>query len=207
MQREDPLDALAERHLPYRERGPRAAPVKTDHNALENLDAFLVPLAHLDVHADGVAGLHRRPLGQLRLLEQLNRVHNHTPRQVKTLRRDHLLRCATISRKISCSSSSRFASASRSGRRSSVLVTASRFRQRRISAWLPDSNTSGTDKSAEPCGPGRVNVAGRVYCGKSSSPRLNESSVTDCSSPTTPGTSLATASRMTIAGSSPPVST
>src|SRR5262249_45799046 len=75
VQREDALDALAERHLANGERGARAAAVQTDHDAFEDLNALLVALAHLHVHADGVARLHRRPLGQLRFLHQLNRAH------------------------------------------------------------------------------------------------------------------------------------
>ena len=42
MQREDALDALAERHLAHRERGAHAAAVQADDHALEDLDAFLV---------------------------------------------------------------------------------------------------------------------------------------------------------------------
>src|SRR5688572_18371225 len=49
VQRENALDTLAERYLAYRERCPRAAPVHADHDALEDLDAFLVALTHLDV--------------------------------------------------------------------------------------------------------------------------------------------------------------
>ena len=75
VQREDALDALAERHLAHRERRARAAAVQADHDALEDLDAFLVALAHPHVHADRVARLHRRPLGQLRLLDDFNGTH------------------------------------------------------------------------------------------------------------------------------------
>jgi hypothetical protein len=60
VQREDALDALAERHLAHREGGADAAPVHADHHAFEHLDALLVALAHLHVHADRVARLHRR---------------------------------------------------------------------------------------------------------------------------------------------------
>src|SRR5687767_6557480 len=58
MKREDALDALAERHLAHRERGAGAAAMQPDHDPLEDLDALLVALAHLYVHADGVARLH-----------------------------------------------------------------------------------------------------------------------------------------------------
>ena len=65
VQREDALDALAERHLAHREGRARAAAVHADHHALEHLDAFLVAFTHLHVDADGVAGLDRRALRQL----------------------------------------------------------------------------------------------------------------------------------------------
>src|SRR5690349_5099933 len=52
MEREDALDALAERHLADREARPDAAAVHADHHALEHLDALLVAFAHLHVHAD-----------------------------------------------------------------------------------------------------------------------------------------------------------
>src|SRR4051794_36242625 len=42
VQREDALDALAERHLAHGERGARAAAVDADDHALEDLDALLV---------------------------------------------------------------------------------------------------------------------------------------------------------------------
>src|SRR5207237_4076224 len=40
VQREDPLDSLAERHFPHRERGARAAAVQPDDHALEDLNAL-----------------------------------------------------------------------------------------------------------------------------------------------------------------------
>src|SRR5687767_182271 len=40
VQREDPFDALSERHFPHRERRARAAPMHADHHALEHLDAL-----------------------------------------------------------------------------------------------------------------------------------------------------------------------
>src|SRR5437773_1691534 len=75
MQRKDPLDALPERDLADRERRPRPAAMDADDDALEDLNAFLVAFAHLHVHLDGVAGLHRRPLGQLGLFDDFNRAH------------------------------------------------------------------------------------------------------------------------------------
>ena len=62
VQREDALDALAERHLADREGRAGAAAVHADHHALEHLDALLVAFAHLDVDAHGVARLDRRAL-------------------------------------------------------------------------------------------------------------------------------------------------
>src|SRR5882762_4899819 len=65
MQREDAFDTLAERHLAHRERRASAAAVQADDDALEDLDALLVALAHLHVHFHGVARLYRRPFHQL----------------------------------------------------------------------------------------------------------------------------------------------
>src|SRR4029079_5553231 len=65
VQRKDALDALTERDLAHREAGPRAAAVHADDDAFEDLDSFLVALADLHVHADGIAGLHSRSIRQL----------------------------------------------------------------------------------------------------------------------------------------------
>src|SRR5262249_40888665 len=54
----------------------RAAAMDADDDAFEDLDALFVALPDLHVHLDGVARLHRRPLRQLRLLDQLNRAHH-----------------------------------------------------------------------------------------------------------------------------------
>ena len=66
-------------------------------------------------------------------------------------------------------------------------------------AWCPDSSTSGTVMPPELRRPRVVRVVEQ--------PARERIRPTDCSSPTTPGTSRATASRITSAGSSPPVST
>ena len=79
VQREDALDPLAEGHLADGKRRTRPAAVEADDDALEDLDALLVALAHLDVHAHRVAGLHVRSSRQLRLLDQLNRAHVVSP--------------------------------------------------------------------------------------------------------------------------------
>src|SRR5207249_9594514 len=42
VQRKNPFDALAERHLPHGERGACAAAVEANHDAFEDLDAFLI---------------------------------------------------------------------------------------------------------------------------------------------------------------------
>src|SRR5262245_12897018 len=76
VQREDALDALAERHLADGERRTRAAAVHANHHALEHLDALLVPFADLDVDLDGVPGLDRRALGELPPLDGLNGIHD-----------------------------------------------------------------------------------------------------------------------------------
>src|SRR5581483_239068 len=169
VQRENALDALTERHLADRERRPGAAAVDADDDAFEHLDAFLVALTHLDVHFDGISGTHGRPIGQLRLLDEFDRSHLHPPAPRSTGWR-------VSSRNIASSSSSSAAPASRSGRRSSVRLTASRLRQRRISAWLPERSTGGTASTRSAPSrsrPPQTSSAGRVYCGKSSSPRLN----------------------------------
>src|SRR4029450_10076011 len=70
---------LPERHLAHGERRAGAAAMQPDDDAFEHLNAFLVALADLDVHADGIARFHRRPLGQLRLFYQLNRAHVEAP--------------------------------------------------------------------------------------------------------------------------------
>src|SRR5690606_35168712 len=75
VQREDPLDSLAERDLAHGERGARAATTDADHDTLEHLDALLLALPHLDVHAHGIARAHRGPLGQVGLFDGLNRLH------------------------------------------------------------------------------------------------------------------------------------
>src|ERR1700682_1818118 len=65
VQREDPLDALAERHLAHGERRARAAAMLPDDEPFKDLNPLLVTLAHLHVHTNGVARPHRRPIGQL----------------------------------------------------------------------------------------------------------------------------------------------
>ena len=68
-----------------------------------------------------------------------------------------------------------------------------------MSACTPFSSTSGTFIPR--------NSAGRVYWGYSSRPMEKLSSWLDSSQPSTPGISRATASTVTSAPSSPPVST
>src|SRR5258705_6522627 len=153
VQREDALDALAEGHLADRERGARAAAVQADDDSLENLDAFLVALAHLHVHAHGVARLHPRPIRQLRLLDLFHPGHfvvSFAPADPK----GPALRSSNISSSSARSSASSDARSIKSGRRSSVRASAVFRRQRRTSAWCPDISTSGTFRPA--------NSAGRV---------------------------------------------
>src|SRR5262245_32251684 len=80
MKRENALDALAKRYLAHGKRRASPSTVYADDDAFEDLNALLVPLAHLHVHSNSVAGLHRRPLGELRLFHQLNCAHIRTPR-------------------------------------------------------------------------------------------------------------------------------
>src|SRR5439155_6338206 len=77
VERENPLDALAERHFAHRKGPARPAAMHPDDDALEDLDALLVAFAHFHVHADGVARLHRRPVGQLRLLDHVDTAGTH----------------------------------------------------------------------------------------------------------------------------------
>src|SRR6516225_9656110 len=65
VEREDALDALAERHLAHGKRRARAAAVDADHDPLEYLNALLVPLAHLDVDLHRVARPHDWPHAKL----------------------------------------------------------------------------------------------------------------------------------------------
>src|SRR5687767_12578569 len=86
MQREDPLDPLAERHFAHRERGTHAAAVHPDDDAFEHLDALFVALAHLHVHFHGVSGLHLRPFGHLCFLYDVNRAHGRLPSSLPSTR-------------------------------------------------------------------------------------------------------------------------
>src|SRR5438132_456122 len=79
VQREDALDALPEGDLADRERRARAAAMQPDDDPLEDLNAFLVALAHLHVHAHGVARLHAGPIRQLRLLDLVYGTHGISP--------------------------------------------------------------------------------------------------------------------------------
>src|SRR5215472_7411341 len=87
----------------------------------------------------------------------------------------------------------------KSGRRRAVRFSASARRHSRTLPWSPLSSTSGTRMPR--------NSSGRVYCGYSSVPAANDSSVSESELPSTPGISLPTASTTTIAGSSPPLNT
>jgi hypothetical protein len=78
-----------------------------------------------------------------------------------------------------------------------VISTAFSMRHCSIFLWLPDSNTSGTFMPKK--------SAGLVYWGYSSSPFVKDSCSSERGLPMAPGSSLATASTITMAGSSPPV--
>src|SRR5690348_12336057 len=79
------------------------------------------------------------------------------------------------------------------------LCAACRRRHCSMRAWSPDSSTSGTVIP--------LYSAGRVNCGQPLASPAKVSWASDPGSPTTPGTSRATASIRTIAGISPPLST
>lgn len=87
----------------------------------------------------------------------------------------------------------------RSGRRRFVRSIAWSISHSLIFASLPDSNMSGT---LHP-----LYSAGREYIGAESKSSWKQSDSALCSSPTTPGIILTTASVMIAAASSPPVST
>src|SRR5205814_1158162 len=74
--REGPLDADAIALLAHRERLADAATLPTDNDALEDLDALLGALDHLDVHVDGVARVERGDVvAQRRLVDEVQPVH------------------------------------------------------------------------------------------------------------------------------------
>ena len=74
VERERPLDADAGGDLPHRERLADARALALDDDPVEHLDATTRALDHLEVNADGVAGLEVRHLAQLGALEILNDV-------------------------------------------------------------------------------------------------------------------------------------
>src|SRR5205814_10131431 len=68
-----PLDADGARLLAHREGLARAGSLPADHDALEDLRPAALALDHLEVDADGVAGLEGRQIvTQLTLLECLD---------------------------------------------------------------------------------------------------------------------------------------
>src|SRR3990172_9738011 len=149
VQREHAFHALAVGGLAHRERGVVAAVAARDHHALEGLEAFAFAFLHLHVHGDGIARRKRRNLfvrhhPRFQLLHDL--AHFSTPDS---------LRCSCRN-----SSSSCFCSlfkgnrSSKSGRRNHVRPSDCFSRQRRILAWSPDNNTSGTFRP--PYSSGRV---------------------------------------------------
>src|SRR5262249_17835384 len=74
--RERALDKhLVERLLTDGERLTDARPLPLDADALEHLDAAAVALDHLEMHADGVAGLELGHLSALAVLDVLDHCH------------------------------------------------------------------------------------------------------------------------------------
>ena len=155
MQREDALDALAERHLADGEGRARAAAVHADHHALEHLDALLVAFAHLDVHANGVARLDRRAGRELRRLDGFNGSHHDC--SLLHLASNRFLQQPRVRPDRACGDRP----ADRAGAPASAR-SASRRRHRSISAWWPTAAPA-----APPC---PRNSAGRVYCAKVQQP-------------------------------------
>ena len=72
MERERALDADPERLLPDGERLADAGALPLDDDALVDLDAAALALDHLEMDADGVAGLEARHLAQLGALDGLD---------------------------------------------------------------------------------------------------------------------------------------
>src|SRR4029079_13193580 len=77
VEREDALDTDAARYLPHGEGLADAAALAADDDTLEHLDALLVPLDHLHVHAHGVPGAEIRHTGlQKRGFDASQRFHD-----------------------------------------------------------------------------------------------------------------------------------
>src|SRR5262249_2142648 len=78
--RERPLDANPEAHLPNRERLAGTAPLAPDHDALEHLGALAVPLDHADVDLQGVAGGEIGDVvAQVCAVDEVSAVHEKAP--------------------------------------------------------------------------------------------------------------------------------
>src|SRR5262245_61226074 len=88
MQGKRPLDPDAVADLADLEGLTQAGARTPDHHALEDLDAFLLPLDHPDVHLEGVAG---RELGDVAaeacLIDQVGGVHRALLRRRRRYRR------------------------------------------------------------------------------------------------------------------------
>src|SRR5688500_14286878 len=188
---ESALHAFAGGNLAHDEGGIEPAAFLGDHHAFESLHALALAFDHIDAHH------HRVARGKIRdvpgepldffLLECLDQIHDFAP-----------LSCRNSSSSL-LSSSLSLRTASRSGLLSQVRPSACFSRQRRMFSWCPDNSTSGTFSPRY--------VSGRVYCGQSSSPSANDSSITDAGSPTDPGSCRTTASISAIAARPPPEST
>src|SRR6266516_4256005 len=173
----------------------QAAAAFANHHAGENLDALLVAFHHFGVHPHGIA--HREIHGVFAKLFRFDFVEYCLV---------HKILGGVMGHGVSVFHQHRYPKTPsprcpfvKPGLRSVVLFFACSSRHFSISAWLPESSTSGTFIPR--------NSAGRVYCGYSSSPWLNDSSCELSSSPNTPGSRRVTASMTTMAGRAPLVST
>src|SRR4029077_6947213 len=154
MERKDTLDAVAKADLAHGKAGLRP-PAARNHHALECLQAFLVALLDLHVHADAVTRREFRNISTLGLSQQFldDQVSHDCPPVTEIL--EFVPACSSAMRASNCLSSSPSAAPSnRSGRLRTVFSKAVCRRQRRISSWLPETRTSGT------CNPRKS--AGRV---------------------------------------------
>src|SRR3954464_3691941 len=178
--RERALDADAVADLAHGERLANAGALAADHHALEELDSLLVALHDTHVHLQGVAGREGRDVVADALgIDEIGGVHGACapgPRSGEV---------AGYAIPNSCSNSAASSSvrppraAMRSGRAWTVLAIDCARRHRATLPWSPDTSTSGTDQPR--------NSPGRVYCGYSRRPSVNDSSPADASLPMTPG--------------------
>src|SRR5688572_6705310 len=201
---ERPLHADAARDLADGDRAGDAAAAQAHDGALEHLDPLLAALDNAGGHLDRVArGELRQVAADLVGDDLVEHVHGGSRSCCRRRATAPGCRCGVrpggpTAAKDSTGPGAQPSGGSRSGRRLRVRATEASCRHLRTASWRPLTSTSGT--------PTPRNSAGRVYCGYSSRPALNDSSTVEASS-MAPGSRRATASTTTRAASSPPLST